>query len=322
MKKALSIMLALTVILSLAACGKQGDASGSADTPASGSQSAASENQSQASSDQSYVAVKGTDSLPNVTADNEIYFDNMPHEDTEPVIEPVLEEAYAMSSATGKAAFCDGVEYEYKGSAELALGTLAQVDMVIGGEPVFSFFVNQGSVCYAAAENGGLLLVNNMPIQETQLIGEAEHILSQMQVDWSTDYEDTFEDEATGVKYSRIDEEGRTNPEELRAAYGETFSAKKADALLDETMKILVEKDGVYYAPRYGRSKKEGYAFAVYVPVEIGADKMTFKQIPYFYEQDEDGKATGLYQDESGISECVVIKEDGRWVIDQYTLPY
>ncbi len=322
MKKTLSVVLALAMTLSLAACGKQGEASGSAD--ASGSHSGShSGSQAQTPSGQNYVVVKGTDTLPTVTADNEIYFDKMPSEDKEPIIEPVLEETYAMSSATGKPERCNGVEYEYKGSTELPLGTFAQVDMIIGGEPVFSFFIDRGSSCYAAAENGGMLLVNKLPIEETQLIGDAEKNLDQIYHDWMfTDYEDTFEDEATGVEYGRIDEEGRTNPEELRASYGETFSAKKADAVLEEAMKVLKEKDGAYYAPSDLSPKKEGYAFVVYAPVEIGADKMTFKQIPYFYEMDEEENATGLYQNESEICECVVIKEDGRWVIDQYTLPY
>ncbi len=309
MKKLFAVLLALTMALSLAACGKQDDASGSGEGAPSGSQSTT-------PSATGGSGLEGPDFQPKVV-DNGSYLDTSGyHYDHEP-----LNEEFSLSAASGRVGFSQGVEFVYRGGTELKVGILAQVDMIIGEETVCTFYVDPGSSSLIMAPNGNLIYVDALPIRSSML-WEAMDQLENIYLCWrKCGSDDSFEDEATGATYTRMDEEGYRTPDELRATLGQYFSAEKADALLADAMKLMKEKDGVYYVCTDDtRSRRFDYAFSVYEPIDIGMEKMTFKQVSYYYERDEDEVATGLSE---GVSrECILTQENGNWVVDQLELPY
>lgn len=306
MKKILATMLALSLSFGLTACGGQTEQPSQSEDPSE-------ESQSQAAPSGSADASKN-DAPPPTIVDNGFY-----HDPIKEVSDEVLAAEYATPVPGRVTNQINGVEFVYRGAAELDGGKMAQVDMVINGETVFSFYVSQGSSCYALAPNGSLCGVDDIPSDGSGLMFNARNDLRDIFRVWQTDSSDSFQDEATSITYERLDNQNYSNLEEMRTYLSQHFSTKKVDSLLEYASSVLIEKNGVYYASTHPGNFRFDYVFSIYEPVDIGMDKMTFHQIPYFYEQDAEGKAIGIYQDE--ITDCVLVRENRNWVFDQYDPP-
>lgn len=312
MKKIATVILTCTLMFSLVACGGKK----SPDSESTKEQSSKTEDTNKESkTDGASNYLVDDDSKWPTGTDNDFYYNTMEGE-----VKGIIGEDDAIVSVKNHIEEHRDVELVYQGKANIKDKEMAQVDMQLDGKNLVSFYINKGSTCYVLDKGSNLCEVYSIPVEESDLVNHARDIQSEIYYKCRNyDNNDQFEteDETT---YYRISEENYSNPEKMRAYLRTLFTEEKTEKLMEDVSKRWIEKDGGYYVPSVDKSADEAYAFVVYRPKEVTADKIIFNQIFYYYDMDEEGEhIEGLHKEAD--TECVLVKEGDQWLLDECELP-
>ncbi len=310
MKKAVAVILALAMTFSLAAC--------------SGNKVSDSEKNSSKDSKTESTEKKNDDNKKFINDDspwptgknNDFYYDRMKAK-----WKGVLNEKDALVSVKNHVKVKRDTELKYRGAAKLKNGEMAQVDMVLDGKTLFSFYIDQGSGCHVLDKSGNVCDVYSMPVEKSSLISDARKVLSDIY--YECDYIDSSDkvEGENGNTYYRVQEEEYSNQQSMRTYLRKLFTEEKAEEVMKDISKKWIEKNGAYYAPEVYDRADEAYAFVAYRPKKVTANKIIFNQIFYYYNMDKENQhVKGLHKETE--TECILVKEGDNWVLEKCELPH